>query len=110
VSVLDKDLGDRPHTSEVDLDPLLSASYSSLISSEVGRRLKAAPVAFYARPPTRLFGGAPGGGAGGGGGSSGAEGEGRASEAAALQGGNRALLGPLPGWDLEALPAAEASS
>jgi U3 small nucleolar RNA-associated protein 19 len=101
-AVLDKDLSDRAHTSEVDLDPLLATSYASLIASEAGRRLKAAPVAFYARPPAGLFCG--GGGGGGGGGAEGEEGQARASEAAAAAAGNGALLAPLPGWDLEAPP------
>lgn len=95
-AVLDKDLSDRAHTSEVDLDPLLAASYGSLISGEIARRLKAAPVAFYARPPARLFGGS------GEDGEDGGEG-GRASELA-VAGGNAALLAPLPGWDVEAMP------
>jgi U3 small nucleolar RNA-associated protein 19 len=96
LQVLDKDLSDRAHTSEVDLDPLLAASYSSLIASEAGRRLKAAPVAFYPRPPAALFGGAAAG-----------AGEARSAEAGA-RGGNGALLEPIAGWDLEALPAAVA--
>jgi U3 small nucleolar RNA-associated protein 19 len=96
VQVLDKDLSERAHTSEVDLDPLLAASYSSLIASEAGRRLKSAPVAFYARPPAALFGG------GGGGGGDGGE---RPAEAEAARAGNALLLEPLPGWDVEAPPA-----
>lgn len=55
-AVLDKDLTNRRKTSEVDVAPLLSASYSSLFAREVGRRLKAAPAAFYADPPAALFG------------------------------------------------------
>jgi U3 small nucleolar RNA-associated protein 19 len=101
VTLLDKDLGDRAHTSEVDLDPLLGASYSSLISAEVGRRLKAAPVAFYARAPDALFGS-------GGGGGGAVEGEEARPAEAAAGGGNAALRGGLPGWDVEALPPAVA--
>jgi len=39
-AVLDKDLSDRRTTTEVDVDPLVSASYASLFSLEVERRLK----------------------------------------------------------------------
>jgi hypothetical protein len=38
--VLDKDLGDRVKTSEVDITPLLTASYASLFTQEVDRRIK----------------------------------------------------------------------
>ncbi|GAX81728.1 hypothetical protein CEUSTIGMA_g9156.t1 [Chlamydomonas eustigma] len=54
-SILDKDLTDRTKTTEVDMDPLVSASYSSLFSQEVERRLKQVPLAFYQQPPTKLF-------------------------------------------------------
>ncbi|KAL6760944.1 CBF/Mak21 family-domain-containing protein [Haematococcus lacustris] len=54
-AVLDKDLGDRVKTSEVDLGPLLSASYASLFSQEVERRINMVPVAFYNSPPSHLF-------------------------------------------------------
>ena len=53
--VLDKDLTNRKATSEVDVGPLLTASYASMIEGELKRRLKQAPVAFWARPPKKLF-------------------------------------------------------
>ena len=53
--VLDTDLTNRKATSEVDVGPLLTASYASLIETELKRRLKQAPVAFWARPPAKLF-------------------------------------------------------
>jgi U3 small nucleolar RNA-associated protein 19 len=55
VAVLDKDLSNRTKTSEVDLEPLLRNSYSSLFAAEAGRRLKSVPVAFYQQPPAKLF-------------------------------------------------------
>jgi U3 small nucleolar RNA-associated protein 19 len=55
-AVLDKDLSDRVRTSEVDVGPLLTASYASLLQQELGRKLrKGVPVAFYAVPPAGLF-------------------------------------------------------
>ncbi len=54
-SMLDTDLTNRKATSELDIGPLLTASYASLIETELKRRLKQAPVAFWARPPTKLF-------------------------------------------------------
>lgn len=51
---LDKDLTDRKKTSEIDPAPLLTGSYSSIISAELGRRLKQVPVAFYPRKLTGL--------------------------------------------------------
>lgn len=55
--VLEKDLTQRSKSSEVDIDPLLAASYSSLMADELGRKLKAVPVAFYqaAAEPKSLF-------------------------------------------------------
>lgn len=61
-SILDKDLGDRKLTTEVDVDPVLAASYSSLFKQEAERRLKAVPLAFYQHPPTKLFDSAISGG------------------------------------------------
>jgi len=55
-SVLDKDLGDRVRTSELDIQPLLPASYTSLMAQELGKKLrKSVPVAFYKTIPTSLF-------------------------------------------------------
>ncbi|KAK9824409.1 hypothetical protein WJX72_010079 [[Myrmecia] bisecta] len=55
VAILDKDLRDRKKTAEVDIAPLLSESYGSLITQEAERRLKSVPTAFYHKPPTKLF-------------------------------------------------------
>ncbi len=55
VSILDKDLGDRRRTAEVDVSALLRSSYSEYIVLETEKRLKSVPVAFYASPPTQLF-------------------------------------------------------
>lgn len=55
VAILDKDLTDRRKAAEQDIEPFLSASYASLVSEELRRRLKAVPVAFYEQPPTKLF-------------------------------------------------------
>lgn len=57
-SILDKDLSDRVRTSEVDITPLLTASYASLLQQELGRKLRrGVPVAFYSSAPTGLFDG-----------------------------------------------------
>ena len=53
--MLDKDLTDRKKTSEVDIAPLLGDSYAAMVAAELKRRLKQAPVAFWAQPPTALF-------------------------------------------------------
>ena len=55
VSVLDKDLGDRKRTAEVDVQALLKSSYSELFTVEAEKRLKSVPVAFYAEPLCQLF-------------------------------------------------------
>lgn len=55
VSILDKDLGDRKKTAEVDVGALLRSSYSEYFAAETDRRLKSVPVAFYSEPPTQLF-------------------------------------------------------
>jgi hypothetical protein len=55
-SVLDKDLSDRVRSSELDLAPLLPASYASLMAQELGRKLrKGVAVAFYASAPRGLW-------------------------------------------------------
>ena len=56
MSVLDRDLTDRRKTAEVDAGELAGGSYASMLRTEAGRRLKAVPTAFYADPPTALFG------------------------------------------------------
>lgn len=78
-SILDKDLGDRTKTSEVDLEPLLggagagaggapgaggsgAGSYGALLHSELERKLRRPPpTAFYARAPKGLFDSGEGG-------------------------------------------------
>lgn len=55
-SVLDKDLANRVRSSELDLVPLLPASYVSLMGQELGRKLrKGVATAFYAAPPQGLW-------------------------------------------------------
>jgi hypothetical protein len=57
-AVLDKDLSDRVRTSEVDVTPLLTASYASLLQQELGRKLRrGVAVAFYSSEPGGLFDG-----------------------------------------------------
>jgi hypothetical protein len=57
-TVLDKDLSDRVRTSELDVTPLLAASYASLLQQELGRKLrKGVAVAFYSSTPAGLFDG-----------------------------------------------------
>jgi hypothetical protein len=68
VTVLDKDLSDRVRTSEIDIEPLLTSSYSSLFAQEAERRLKSVALAFYAQPPSGVLGGVGAQMAGGGGG------------------------------------------
>jgi hypothetical protein len=53
---LDKDLGDRVRTAEVDLDPLMASSTAQLIGSELSRRLKSVPLAFYDKQPKGVWG------------------------------------------------------
>lgn len=54
-AVLDKDLSDKRRTAEVDMQPILGRSYASRFTTEVSRRLKGVPVAYYAKPQTALF-------------------------------------------------------
>ena len=54
-SILDKDLSNRRLTNEVDMDPVLGASYSSLLKQEAERRMKHVPLAFYKEIPQKLF-------------------------------------------------------
>lgn len=55
MSILDKDLGDRKRTAEVDVSALLRSSYSEYFAVETQKRLKSVPVAFFPTPPTQLF-------------------------------------------------------
>lgn len=54
-SILDKDLSDRRRTAEIDVGDVLTASYASLFTREVERRLKEVPAAFYAQAPSKLM-------------------------------------------------------
>lgn len=54
-SILDKDLSDRRRTAEVDVGDVLTASYTSLFTREVERRLKQVPAAFYAEAPSKVM-------------------------------------------------------
>ncbi|KAH7617166.1 hypothetical protein Ndes2526B_g07759 [Nannochloris sp. 'desiccata'] len=47
-SILEKDLSDRKRTAEIDVGDVLIASYTSMFTREVERRLKSVPAAFYA--------------------------------------------------------------
>ena len=47
VAVLERELGNRWKTQELDLALLCSSSYSTLFEEENGRRMKAVPLAFY---------------------------------------------------------------
>jgi U3 small nucleolar RNA-associated protein 19 len=54
-AALARDLGDRRRTAEGDVAAALAESYATLFGREAGRRLKAAPTAFFAAAPTALF-------------------------------------------------------
>jgi U3 small nucleolar RNA-associated protein 19 len=47
-SILEKDLSDRKRTAEIDVGDVLTASYTSMFTREVEKRLKSVPAAFYA--------------------------------------------------------------
>ncbi len=47
-AILEKDLTDRRRTAEIDVGDVLSASYTSMFTREVEKRLKSVPAAFYA--------------------------------------------------------------
>ena len=55
VPVLDRDLRDKRKTTEVDITPLASSSYRSILAAMLEKRLKHVPVSFYAELPERLF-------------------------------------------------------
>lgn len=57
VAALDKDFAaDRKKIAEMDLSPVLSASYVSMVEAELKRRGKAVPaVEMHTRPLARLF-------------------------------------------------------
>ena len=60
VAVLDKDLTDKRKTQDMDLAALGGASYATMVSEELERRLKTVPLAFYSTPeeePAGLWGG-----------------------------------------------------
>lgn len=54
-TILEKDLTQRSKTSEFDIEPLLKASYTSMIGEELDRKLKKVSVAFYQQAPLGLF-------------------------------------------------------
>jgi U3 small nucleolar RNA-associated protein 19 len=53
--LLDRDLADKKKTKEVDVSEMVDGSYAEAARRELARRLKAAPTAFYAGVPERLF-------------------------------------------------------
>eukprot|EP00899_Mesostigma_viride_P000648 jgi/Mesvir1/10584/Mv21799-RA.1 len=55
VPVLERDLSDRTKTSEFGMKDFTVASYSTLFSEEVDRKVKKVPLAFYSRDPGGLF-------------------------------------------------------
>jgi len=57
VAVLERELGNRRKTQELELGALAGASYASLFAEETERRLKAVPLAFYppGSEPLRLW-------------------------------------------------------
>jgi U3 small nucleolar RNA-associated protein 19 len=46
-SILDKDMTDRRKSTEVNIEEVLSASYSFMFDKEIKKRLKAVPTAVY---------------------------------------------------------------
>ena len=57
VAVLERELGNRKKTQEIDLSLISGASYASMFAEENERRLKAVPLAFYDElQPTRVWG------------------------------------------------------
>ena len=50
VQQLDRDLTDKKKTAEIDMAPLLSESYSSQITHELGKKLRKAPATAIAQP------------------------------------------------------------
>lgn len=57
VAVLERELGNRKKTQEIDLSLLHGASYASMFAEENERRLKDVPLAFYpSEEPTALWG------------------------------------------------------
>jgi len=55
VSSLETDLTVRAKTTEVAITDFSSASYTTIFTEEVSKRLKAVPLAFYQTVPTTLF-------------------------------------------------------
>jgi U3 small nucleolar RNA-associated protein 19 len=47
VAVLERELGNRKKTQEIDLSMLCGASYASMFAEENERRMKDVPLAFY---------------------------------------------------------------
>jgi U3 small nucleolar RNA-associated protein 19 len=53
--LLEKDMTDRRKTGELNIELFSRESYTSMIEVELKKRLKRVPVAFFAKPPDRLF-------------------------------------------------------
>ncbi|XP_068639743.1 protein NUCLEOLAR COMPLEX ASSOCIATED 4 [Aristolochia californica] len=55
VASLETDLTVRQKTSEMNVKDFSSGSYATIFKSEIGRRVKQVPLAFYKATPTSLF-------------------------------------------------------
>ncbi|KAG9442560.1 hypothetical protein H6P81_018414 [Aristolochia fimbriata] len=55
VASLETDLTVRAKTSEMNVKDFSSGSYATIFKSEIGRRVKQVPLAFYKATPTSLF-------------------------------------------------------
>jgi U3 small nucleolar RNA-associated protein 19 len=54
-TISDKDLSDRVKTAELPVNELCSANYASLLSEELGARVKSAPTSFHQSGVNGLF-------------------------------------------------------
>ncbi|GJP47371.1 hypothetical protein CLOM_g6569 [Closterium sp. NIES-68] len=55
VASLEKDLSERSSTVEVNVGDFSHTSYGTIMADELGRRVKAVPLAFFEHTPTTLF-------------------------------------------------------
>ncbi|CAI5476060.1 unnamed protein product, partial [Closterium sp. Yama58-4] len=55
VASLEKDLSERSSTMELNVADFSATSYGTIMADELGRRVKAVPLAFFERTPTTLF-------------------------------------------------------
>ncbi|CAI5978509.1 unnamed protein product [Closterium sp. NIES-64] len=55
VASLEKDLSERSSTVELNVADFSATSYGTIMADELGRRVKAVPLAFFERTPTTLF-------------------------------------------------------